>query len=224
METPEIAMRRWPVSWNDLKMKRMLLLFSHSVVFNSATPWTAARQASLSFTIPWSLLKLTSTGDDLPMQNDGTRASQAERKHGQVPRLLGNRAEGVLLKSSGKWGKGKSRRSQASQGSRAHSGAFIWREMQDQWRECLLQSEEERIKTGGDGAWTKKGTVDRERSGWIWVLREQSIFDKRGGQKGTGLSTWDGEKWDRNRVSIKSFHFVYTIFPLPIEYPNGAIT
>ena len=38
METPEIAMRRWPVSWNDLKMKRMLLLFSHSVVFNSLPP------------------------------------------------------------------------------------------------------------------------------------------------------------------------------------------
>ena len=35
-------------------------LFSHSVVFNSATPWTAACQASLSFTISWSLLKLLS--------------------------------------------------------------------------------------------------------------------------------------------------------------------
>ena len=148
------------------------------------TSCTAACQASLSFTISWSLLKLTSTRDDLPMQNDGTRASQVERRHEQVPRLLGNRAEGVLLKSSGQWGKGKSRRSQASQGSRAHSGAFIWREMQDQWRECLMQSEEERIKTGGDGAWTKKGTVDRERSRWVWVLREQSIFDKRGNRKG----------------------------------------
>ena len=30
--------------------------FSHSVVFNSATPWTTARQASLSITDSWSLL------------------------------------------------------------------------------------------------------------------------------------------------------------------------
>ena len=35
-------------------------LFSHSVMSDSATPWTAARQASLSFTISWSLLKLMS--------------------------------------------------------------------------------------------------------------------------------------------------------------------
>ena len=35
-----------------------LLLFSCSVVFNSATPRTAARQASLSYTISGSLLKL----------------------------------------------------------------------------------------------------------------------------------------------------------------------
>ena len=38
------------------------LLFSHSVMSNSffIVPWTAARQASLSFTISWSLLKLMS--------------------------------------------------------------------------------------------------------------------------------------------------------------------
>ena len=30
--------------------------FSYSVVFNSATPWTTARQASLSITDSWSLL------------------------------------------------------------------------------------------------------------------------------------------------------------------------
>ena len=35
-----------------------LLLFSHLVVSNSETPWTAVYQASLSFTISWSLLKL----------------------------------------------------------------------------------------------------------------------------------------------------------------------
>ena len=33
------------------------LLFSHSIVWD---PWTAALQASLSFTVSWSLLKLTS--------------------------------------------------------------------------------------------------------------------------------------------------------------------
>ena len=36
----------------------MLLLFSHSVMSNSATPWTSAHEAPLSFTISWSLLKL----------------------------------------------------------------------------------------------------------------------------------------------------------------------
>ena len=34
------------------------VLFSHSVVSNSVPPWTAACQASLSFTISWSLLNL----------------------------------------------------------------------------------------------------------------------------------------------------------------------
>ena len=42
------------------KVQTSLLLFSHSVVSNSVTPWTAARQASLSFTISQSLLKLMS--------------------------------------------------------------------------------------------------------------------------------------------------------------------
>ena len=36
----------------------LLLLFSHSVMSDSATMWTAARQASLSFKISQSLLKL----------------------------------------------------------------------------------------------------------------------------------------------------------------------
>ena len=36
------------------------LLFSCSVVADSATPWTAAHQAFLSLTISWSLLKLLS--------------------------------------------------------------------------------------------------------------------------------------------------------------------
>ena len=34
--------------------------FGHSVVSDSATPWTAARQASLSITNSWNLLKLMS--------------------------------------------------------------------------------------------------------------------------------------------------------------------
>ena len=37
------------------------LLFIHEIVRLFVTPWTAARQASLSFTIPWNLLKFTST-------------------------------------------------------------------------------------------------------------------------------------------------------------------
>ena len=36
----------------------MLLLFRHSVVSNSVTPWTGAHQASLSITNSQSLLKL----------------------------------------------------------------------------------------------------------------------------------------------------------------------
>ena len=39
-------------------------LLSHVRLF--ATPWTAARQASLSFTICWSLLKLMSTESVMP--------------------------------------------------------------------------------------------------------------------------------------------------------------
>jgi len=44
----------------------LLLLFSHSVMFNSATPWTAACQVSLSLTISWSLLKLMSIESLMP--------------------------------------------------------------------------------------------------------------------------------------------------------------
>ena len=35
----------------------VVLLLSHSVVSDSGTPWTVAHEASLSFTISWSLLK-----------------------------------------------------------------------------------------------------------------------------------------------------------------------
>ena len=40
--------------------------FSHSVMSDSATPWTAARQASLSITNSWSLLKLISIESVMP--------------------------------------------------------------------------------------------------------------------------------------------------------------
>ena len=40
--------------------------FSHSIVSNSATPWIAAHQASLSITNSWSLLKLMSIESVMP--------------------------------------------------------------------------------------------------------------------------------------------------------------
>ena len=40
--------------------------FSCSLVYNSATPWTAARQASLSITNSWSLLKLMCSESVMP--------------------------------------------------------------------------------------------------------------------------------------------------------------
>ena len=43
-----------------------LLLFSCSVLSDSVTPWTAARQASLSITNAWSLLKLMSIESVMP--------------------------------------------------------------------------------------------------------------------------------------------------------------
>ena len=40
--------------------------FSHSVMSDSGTPWTAVYQASLSITNSWSLLKLTSINSVMP--------------------------------------------------------------------------------------------------------------------------------------------------------------
>ena len=45
----------------------LLLLFSRVQLF--ATPWTAAHQASLSFTISWSLLKLMSIESVMPFNH-----------------------------------------------------------------------------------------------------------------------------------------------------------
>ena len=42
------------------------MLCSYSVMSDSATPWTAACQTSLSFTISWSLLKLKCIGSVMP--------------------------------------------------------------------------------------------------------------------------------------------------------------
>ena len=44
----------------------LLSLFSCSVVYDYATPWIAACQASLSFTISWNLLKLMSIESVIP--------------------------------------------------------------------------------------------------------------------------------------------------------------
>ena len=45
------------------------LLFSRSVMSNSVTPWTAAHQASLSFTISRSLLRPRSTESVMPFNH-----------------------------------------------------------------------------------------------------------------------------------------------------------
>ena len=45
---------------------RIRLLFSCSILCNSATAWTGARQASLFFTVSWSLLKLMSIESVMP--------------------------------------------------------------------------------------------------------------------------------------------------------------
>ena len=48
--------------WSTLQSVQL----SHSVEFHSVTPWIAARQASLSFTASWSLLKLMSIESVMP--------------------------------------------------------------------------------------------------------------------------------------------------------------
>ena len=47
-------------SWASCLTSYQSVQFSRSVMSNSATPWTAAHQASLSITSSWSLLKLMS--------------------------------------------------------------------------------------------------------------------------------------------------------------------
>ena len=47
-------------------LSNLSVQFSQSVVSDSVTPWTTARQASLSITISWSLLKLMSIESVMP--------------------------------------------------------------------------------------------------------------------------------------------------------------
>ena len=61
------ALSRVPCAYNSFSLViYFILLFSHSVVSNSETPWTAARQAPLSFTNSQSLLKLMSIESVMP--------------------------------------------------------------------------------------------------------------------------------------------------------------
>ena len=52
--------------WQPSQDLKLLLLVSSSVMSDSVTPWTAARQAPLSFTISWSLYKLMSIESVMP--------------------------------------------------------------------------------------------------------------------------------------------------------------
>ena len=53
-------------SWKKEAQGISSVQFSHSVVSDSATPWTAACQASLPITSSWSLLKLISIESVMP--------------------------------------------------------------------------------------------------------------------------------------------------------------
>ena len=54
------------INSNEPHLYLMSVQFSHSVMSDSATPWTAPCQASLSFTISWSLLNLMSIESVMP--------------------------------------------------------------------------------------------------------------------------------------------------------------
>ena len=58
----------WEGSW-PLAPFSSSVQFSHSVVSDSATPWTAAHQASLSITNSWSLPKLMSIESVMPFNH-----------------------------------------------------------------------------------------------------------------------------------------------------------
>ena len=61
--------REKALSFMLLNLMLLLLLFSYSVMSDSAASWTAAHQASLSFTISWSLLKPMSIESVMPFNH-----------------------------------------------------------------------------------------------------------------------------------------------------------
>ena len=74
VKTPRYRGENIQYSWNlccssvgnVLKWKQTKQLFSHSFVSDSATPWTVAREASLSFTISQNLFKRMSIESKMP--------------------------------------------------------------------------------------------------------------------------------------------------------------
>ena len=69
MDITEPTKHKFPyqtANFNNAKPQLLSGKFSHSVVSDSATPWTVARQASLSITISWSLIKLMSIESVMP--------------------------------------------------------------------------------------------------------------------------------------------------------------
>ena len=67
METTQVSIKdEWMKKWWDIYIYIFLLLFSCQVVSDSVTPWTAARQASLSLTISWSLPQFMSVASMMP--------------------------------------------------------------------------------------------------------------------------------------------------------------
>ena len=59
--------RTWLSNWTELNIVVVVPLLSHVLLF--ATPWAAARQASLCLTISQSLLKLTSIELEMPSKH-----------------------------------------------------------------------------------------------------------------------------------------------------------
>ena len=78
-DTKEIIKQVW-ISFYSISCSVLLLLFSCVRLF--ATPWTAARQASLSITSSRSLLKLTSMQPSHPLSSPSPPAFNPSQQHG----------------------------------------------------------------------------------------------------------------------------------------------
>ena len=64
---PEVTFKRMRLSMvYGVAFFFFFLLFSHSVMSHSVTPWTAACQDSLSFNVSLSLLRLMSIESEMP--------------------------------------------------------------------------------------------------------------------------------------------------------------